>query len=101
MIIDKAINKINVPLDKLNEAINITKEFLDATSQKQAAELLPLQESLAVHSSLVKSLADAAKTFAQSSNPRGLANMAWPPLVGANPLAPCQGNLVPPPDSQR
>ena len=37
-LIDKVINRINEPLAKLNDTVNSTKNFLDAASQKQAAD---------------------------------------------------------------
>ena len=81
-------------MDKLNDAINVTKEFLDATSQKQAAKLLSLQESLVLHSNSVKSLAEVADKAANNYNPRGLADSAWPQLVGANPVAQRQSSTA-------
>ena len=54
-ISDKLINKINAPIIKLNEAFVASKSFLDATAQKQAAELLALQELIKQPSDLVKS----------------------------------------------
>ena len=43
-ISDKLIDKINAPIIKLNELFAATKSFLDATMQKQAGELLALQQ---------------------------------------------------------
>jgi hypothetical protein len=54
-ISDKLINKINAPIIKLHEAFVASKSFLDATAQKQAAELLALQELIKQPSDLVKS----------------------------------------------
>ena len=93
-IIDKTIDKLNGPLDKLNDTINVTKEFLEATSQKQAAELLSLQESLILHSSSVKSLAEVADKATHNNNPRGLPDSAWPQLVGANHVAHRQSSAI-------
>ena len=41
-IIDKMIDKMNDPLVKLDDSIDATKSFLDATTQKQPSELLTL-----------------------------------------------------------
>ena len=57
-LIDIVINKINEPLAKLNDAVNSTKNFLDATSQKQVAELISLQDMFKQQSDLVKSLTE-------------------------------------------
>ena len=74
------INKIDGPLAELNNAVNATKHFLDAATQKQAAELLTLQDLIKQQSELVKSLTDASEKASLSSNPRNLTDTAWPPL---------------------
>ena len=79
-LIDKVIGKIDSPLDELNNTVNATKNFLDAAAQKQAAKLLSLQDSIKQQSELIKSLADASEKAALTSNPRNLADSAWPPL---------------------
>ena len=81
-IINKAIDKISDPLAKLNESVNATKCFLDTTSQKQAAELLLLQDAVKQQAELIKSLTDA-----QPLNPRGLLEAAWPLLTASNPTS--------------
>ena len=86
-VIDKVINKINSPLAKLNEHIDATKSFLDAAAQKQAAELLSLQEAVKQQAGLINSLTAASeKAAAQAPNPRGLSDTAWPQLTASGPL---------------
>ena len=70
-VIDKVIDKITSPLEKLSESIDSTKSFLDATSQKQATELLSLQDAVKQQAELIKSL-----TVVQPLNPRGLSEAA-------------------------
>ena len=88
LLIDKVIDKIDGPLSKLNDTISATNNFLDATSQKQAAELLSLQESVKQQGELVKLIADVSKKSSLAANPRNLAEAAWPPLPasGGAPL---------------
>jgi len=43
-IADKIATKLSQPIDNLNSSIASAKTFLDATSQKQATELLNLQD---------------------------------------------------------
>jgi hypothetical protein len=81
---DKLINKINGPIIKLNKAFEATKSFLDAMTQRQAAELLTLQESTKQQSDLTKSLADSSEKISIASNPRNLSEVAWP-LLQAHP----------------
>ena len=77
-VIDKMIDKISDPLAKFNDA---TKGFLDATTQKQASELLALQDAVKQQTVLIKSLTDASDNIAQPLNPRGLSDSAWPLLA--------------------
>jgi hypothetical protein len=77
------IDKIDGPLSKLNNAISATNTFLDATTQKQAAELLSLQESVKQQVELVKTITDASEKANLAANPRNLADAAWPPLPAA------------------
>ena len=87
------VNKIDGPISKLNDAVTATNTFLDATTQKQAAELLSLQESVKQQIELVKTITDAADRAVLATNPRNLADAAWPPMPAAGnaPL-----NLGPP-----
>ena len=85
-VIDKVIDKINAPLAKLNEHIDATKSFLDAAAQKQAAELLSLQEAVNQQASLINSLTSASEKAAQAPNPRGLSDAAWLQLTASGPL---------------
>ena len=77
---NKVINKISNPLAKLNDSINTTKSFLDAALQKQADELLSLQDVVKQQAKLIKSL-----TETQALNPRGLPEATWPLLSTSNP----------------
>ena len=83
-IIEKVIDKISVPLGTLNVSVAAAKEFLDATLQKHASELLELQDSMKQQVELVKSIAETAEKLAQNPNLRGLADTAWPLLSGSN-----------------
>ena len=96
-VIDKVIDKINTPLAKLNEHINATKSFLDAAAQKQAAELLSLQEAVKQQADLINSLADASGKATQAPNPRGLSDAALPLLTTSGPQGHLQGPLGPMP----
>ena len=79
-VINKVIDKISDPLIKLNHSIDATTSFLDATSQKQADELLSLQDAVKQQAELIKSL-----TETQTLNPRGLPEASWPLLSASNP----------------
>ena len=79
-LIDKVIDKIDSPLAELNNAVSATKLFLDAATQKQAADLLTLQDSIKQQSKLIKSLTDTSEKASLSPNPRNLTDSAWPPL---------------------
>ena len=81
-VIDKMIDKISSPLEKLSDSIDSTKSFLDTTSQKQATELLSLQDAVKQQAELIKSLSDV-----QQLNPRGLSEATWPLLPPAGPLS--------------
>ena len=86
-LIDKVINKINGPLAELNKAVNATKHFLDVATQKQAAELLTLQDSIKQQSELVKLLTDASEKASLTTNPRNLVDTVWPPLPASGGVA--------------
>ena len=92
------INKIDNPLAKLNDAVAATKNFLDAVTQKQAAELISLQGSIKQQAELVKLLTDTSEKANLASNPKSLADMAWPPLPtsgGAPPIPGLPISMVP------
>ena len=84
-VIDKMINKISNPLAKFNDALDATKGFLDATTQKQASELLALQDAVKQQTVSTKLLMDASDNITQPLNPRGLSDLAWPLLVASSP----------------
>ena len=79
-IINKVIDKISNPLAKLSESINSIKSFLDATLQKQATELLFLQDMVKQQAELIKALTDI-----QPLNMRGLSDTALPLLEATGP----------------
>ena len=85
-IIDKVIDKINAPLVKLNKHIDTTKSFLDAATQKHAAELLSLQKAVKQQANLIKSLVDASEKAAQFPNLKRLSEAAWPLLTASGSL---------------
>ena len=89
-VIDKMIDKISSPLAKLSDLIDSTKSFLDATSQKQATELLSLQDVVKQQAELIKLL-----SVIQQSNPRGLSEASWPLLPPAGPPSGSQPHLGP------
>ena len=91
-VINKVIDKINAPLAKLNEHIDATKSFLDAATQKQAAELLSLQEAVKQQAHLINSLTNASEKATLAPNPRKLSDAAWPLLTASGP----QGRLQAP-----
>jgi hypothetical protein len=45
-LLDRFTNSLSAPISKLMDSVSSTKSFLNATSQKQVAELLSLQESV-------------------------------------------------------
>ena len=92
-VIDKVIDKINAPIVKLNEHIDATKSFLDAATQKQAAELLSLQEAVKQQANFIKLLADTSEKATQLPNPRGLSDAAWPLLTASGPHGPPMRDL--------
>ena len=94
-IIDKVIDKISIPLGALNESVSAAKEFLDATLQKHASELLELQDSTKQQAELVKSFTEASANLAQNHNPQGLADAAWPQLTGSNHHPPLGCPVIP------
>ena len=94
-IIDKVIDKINAPLGAFNESVSAAKEFLDATLQKHASELLELQDSTKQQAELVKLFAEASAKLAQSHNPQGLADATWPQLTGSNHQTPLGCPAIP------
>ena len=63
------------------------KNFLEATTQQQAEDLIGIQETLKKQEGLVKALVDVVDKAPPTSNPRGLINSSWPPLPqpGAHP----------------
>jgi hypothetical protein len=89
-IIDQLTNKLIKPISSLDSAVTSAKNFLDATSQQQASDLLNLQESISKQSEFVKSLANSSEKVNQASNPRGLADSNWP-LLSSPPSALPQG----------
>ena len=84
-LIDKITDKINNPIDKLLDSITSAKNFLDATSQQQANELISLQESVKQQIDVAKTLAETSEKLNIVSSSRSLNDSAWPPLSATNP----------------
>ena len=80
--------EISDPIDSFNLAISSTKSFLQDTIQQQASDLISIKEVLEQQGELVKSLAEMVEKSSTSSNPHGLTDSSWPPLLqsGAPPL---------------
>ena len=66
-------------------------------TQKQAAELLMLQELTKQQSDLTKSQADSSEKISNASNPRNLSETVWPLLQAhSTPTMPQNGSLLAP-----
>jgi len=83
-VAEKIVNTLSETINKLSDSVTSAKNFLDATSQQQATELLSLQETSKQHSDLIKSLADSSEKLNQVSNSRNLTDSAWPLLSAVN-----------------
>jgi hypothetical protein len=68
-IADKIVHDLSPPIDDFKSSITKAKDFLNATSQKHASELLNLQELTKGNTDLSKSLADTSEKIGQVSNP--------------------------------
>ena len=79
-VIDQLSNRLNEPIDTLNEAIASTKSFIEAVAQQQTTYLISIQDSFKQHSDIVKTLGEAVEKCTSATNPHGLANSSWPPL---------------------
>ena len=86
-IVDKMIDKLSEPLGALNNSVTAAKDFLDATAQKHASELLELQKSVQSQTDSAKALAETLEKLALNPNPRGLPDSAWPPLPSNGQLS--------------
>ena len=86
-LIDRLSNKLSQPIDKLSDSVTSAKNFLDATSQQQANELLTLQNTFKQYSDLSKSFVDSSEKLTLASSTRALSESAWPPLSTANRTA--------------
>ena len=84
-IIDRLTIRLNKPILSLDTAVSSTKNFLDATSQQHATDLLNLQDSISKQSDIVKSLADSSEKVNQASNSRDLSDSNWPLLSPSTP----------------
>jgi hypothetical protein len=84
-IADKIVHDLSPPIDDFKSSITKAKDFLDATSQKHASELLNLQELTKGNTDLSKSLADTSEKIGQVSNPRNLSDTDWPLSHPGNP----------------
>jgi hypothetical protein len=85
-VIDKISDNLKEQIIKLADSVSTTKSFLDATSQKQVAKLLSLQESVKQQCDNAKLIADS---LAKLSAAQAMGNLiAWPTLTSANPTSP-------------
>ena len=85
-LISKITDKIDEPIDKLLDSVTTVKNFLNATSQQQATELISLQESVKQYSGVAKSLAETSDKLNQALVSRSLRDSAWPLLSAAIPV---------------
>jgi endonuclease/exonuclease/phosphatase (EEP) superfamily protein YafD len=87
---DKIANKIslklNLPINNLCSSVATAKNFLNATLQKQATDLLTLQETAKQHEALSKSLADTSEKFNQATHLHAPADSEWPLLLSSGAL---------------
>ena len=65
----------------LNTAISSAKDFLEATTQQQAADLINIQETLKKQGELVKSLTKTVNKGLSMANPHRLVDSSWPLLL--------------------
>ena len=79
-IVDQVAAKLNDTITSLNLAVTSAKNFLEATTQQQASDLISIKETLVQQDGLVKSLAEVVEKISAVPNPPGLANGNWPPL---------------------
>ena len=87
-LIDKIANGLSKPIDKFSDSIAAANNFLLATSQQQASDLLSLQDSVKQQNDLTKSLAESSAKLSQNSAPPALSDSAWPLLTPTNPITP-------------
>ena len=74
-------SRIGEHIDTLKAAIMSAKNFLEATTQQQAEDLIGIQETLKKQEGLVKALTDVVDKLPPTSNPQGLIDSSWPPLL--------------------
>jgi hypothetical protein len=87
-VIDKISDNLKEPIIKLVDSVSTTKSFLNATSQKQAAELLSLQELVKQQCDNAKLIADSSVKLSTAQATGKLMDIAWPTLTSANPTSP-------------
>jgi hypothetical protein len=87
-LLDRFTNSLSTPISKLMDSVSSAKSFLDTTLQKQAAELLSLQESVKQQIDSAKSIAKASAKLNTAHTPGNLLDPAWPPLEVMNLAAP-------------
>ena len=97
MLSDKISLKIGTAIDDLRSEINNAKEFLSATSQKQASITLETQQAADKSLELSNKLAETSdKLSSLEKNPRQLATSAWPSLSRNAPVKNTYDPSVPP-----
>jgi hypothetical protein len=79
---DKIVTKITESIDVLRTEIDNAKEFLDATTQKQASITVDAQKAAEKNIELTNKLTEVSgKVSALDANPRRLASSVWPSLT--------------------
>jgi hypothetical protein len=87
-LLDRFANSLSTPISKLVDSVSTTKSFLDTTLQKQAAELLSLQESVKQQIDSAKSITESSDKLNMAHTPGNLLDPAWPLLEAMNPATP-------------
>ena len=79
---DKIILKMTESINDLKSEIDNAKDFLEATSQKQASITVDAQKTAKKNIELMNKLSEVTdKVSAVDSNPRRLASSVWPSLM--------------------
>jgi hypothetical protein len=78
--VDQVATKLDDTIISLNLTISSAKNFLEATTQQQASNLVSIKETLVQQDGLVKSLTEVVEKSSAVPNPPGLADGNRPPL---------------------
>ena len=71
-VVNQVSTKIGDNIISLNLAVTSAKNFLEATAQQQASDLVSIKEALVRQDGLVKSLAETVEKNSGTPNPLGL-----------------------------